>query len=201
MVKKIGFIIVLGIVILLASGSSDLSNTKAAEKDGEVPETEYETVTFDVDDLTPVTEEMLIGYKDEDYYKRMTNGAGFETATLDMDDLKNMISGDIIEYKDSDYFNNSSEYSHKTVLVSVDEEVLDREKVEALCEKYALSIMYDYANFAMYALTSETEFTDFELAKLIEDLSAEEGVLAAERDYICRITDGANLGVSLGLFD
>ncbi len=201
MVKKIGFIIVLGIVILLASGSSDLKNSKAAEKEGEMPETEYETITVDVEDLTPVTEEMLIGYKDEDYYKRMTNGAGFETATLDMDDLANMISGDIIEYKDSDYFNHSPEYSHNTVLVSVDEEVLDSEKVEALCEKYGLSIMYDYENFAMYALSSETELSDTELGKLIEDLSSEEGILAVERDQIIRITDGANLGVSLGLFN
>jgi len=166
MIRKIGLIICLGAVILFASASSDVERSKAAENTPTAEPTaepSFETVTIDISDLEPVTEEMLIGYKDEDYYKRY------------------------------------SEYSHNTVLLSVDESILDNAGVLDLCDKYGLSIMYDYQNFSMYALTSEEAFSDEELATLIKNLSQENGVLSVEKDYICHITDGANLGLSLGI--
>ncbi len=168
MFKKIGFVAALGIITFMALRNLDISASEAAEKvtlAAETPasEKEIETVTLELSDLetfdhSGLSEDLIIGYKDADYYKRM-----------------------------------SPEFSHNTVIITVDEEILDREKVEGLCEKYDLSILYDYANFSMYALTSETEFSDTELAKLIDDLSLEEGIVSVHRDYICHTTDDIDL--------
>ncbi len=131
------------------------------------------------------------------------NEEKYETVTVNIDDLQSAEGIDIIGYKDESYYNRMANpsYSHNTVLISVDEEVLNDEKVEAICKKYDLSILYDYENFNMYALSSEKTLSDMELAKLIDDLSLEEGVLTVERDYICTIDDGMSFNPDLGILN
>ena len=200
MIKKIGFIAALGIVVFLASGSVAL-RSKAAVKDA-APEEEIETVNLDLTETAPITEDMLIGYKDADYFKRFTEGSSSEpseTVTIGIEELESYGDIDIIGYKDPDYYNRRPEYSHNTVLVSVDEAILDRAGMEALCEKYGLTIMYDYENFSMYALTREEAFSDEALEALIAGLSNETGILSVEKDSICYITDGANFDLGLSI--
>ncbi len=215
MTKKIGFIAFLVLVIFLASGSVAAKRSKAATKEdipakipaseetsGDVSEEDLETITYDIRETDPVTEEMLIGYKDEDYYKKVMEGSSLEpseTMTIAIEDLEAYGDIDIIGYKDPDYYNRRPEYSHNSVLVSVDEAILDRAGMEALCEKYGLTIMYDYENFSMYALTREEAFSDEALEALIADLSSEAGILSVEKDSICYINDGANFDLGLSI--
>ncbi len=189
MIKRIGFIITLGVVIFLASSSSALKESKAAQNSTE----EDGMVTVDVSELETVSEEALLGYKEPGFYKGVS-----EYDEIDVSDLTDLgpISEDmIIGYKDDSYFNRfNEEYSHKTVIIAVDEEILDDEKVSALCEKYGLSITYDYNNFNMYALSSSEELTEEGLNNLIEDLSNEAGILNVSKDYICHTTDSEATG-------
>lgn len=89
-------------------------------------------------------------------------------------------------YEDSTVQDNTAEYSHNTVMVYTDE-AADRAYIEQLCSKYGLSVLYDYNNFNMYALGSDKELDDKELAALIADLGNEEHILGAERDYIAQL--------------
>lgn len=167
MIKRIGFIITVGLVILFAAGSAAEKDSKAAENKNEVngPSTDS-TVTVNVNDLTDnfLSEDMLIGYKDESYYNSF-----------------------------------AEEYSHKTVIVAVDPEILDTHKVKALCEKYALDITYDYNSFDMYALSSAEELSDEALNTLIDELSNEDGIISVSKDYIAHITDNASVSGGFGL--
>ena len=184
MIRRLGFLIGIGFLIIFATGSSALAKAKADAKLSEENEkaaeivtagetvtaddtvTAGETVTFELSDLEPVNEDWLIGYKDENYYNRRSN----------------------------------PEFSHNTVIVAVDAELLDTAKVNVLCEKYGLSITYDYETFEMYALSSEKEMSDEELNKLIDDLSQEEGILSVSKDYICYTTSDPGVTAGFGLF-
>ncbi len=201
MIKRIGFIITVGLVILFAAGSAAAKDSKPAENKNEINEPSTDaTVTVNVNDLADnsVSEDMLIGYKDNSYYN-----SNEETITVDVSDLTDIgtISEDmIIGYKDPDYYNSfTEEYSHKTVIVAVDPEILDTDKVKALCEKYGLGITYDYNSFDMYALSSAEELSDEALNTLIEELSNEDGIISVSKDYIAHITDNASVSGGFGL--
>ncbi len=201
MIKRIGFIITVGFVILFAAGSAATKDPKAAENKNEINEPSTDsTVTVSVNDLADnsVSEDMLIGYKDKSYYN-----SNEDTITVDVSDLtsdypitEDMITG----YKDDSYYNSfAEEYSHKTVIVAVDPEILDTYKVKALCEKYALDITYDYNSFDMYALSSAEELSDEALNTLIDELSNEDGIISVSKDYIAHITDNASVSGGFGL--
>ncbi len=99
---------------------------------------------------------------------------------------------DIIPLKDSndgdaaDTEAEDPEYSMKTVIVSVSSDA-SQKKVKKIFKKLGLSILYDYENFDMYAVSLEEETDEKGLAELIEKLEAYDEILTAERDYISHI--------------
>ncbi|MCR5585086.1 MAG: hypothetical protein K6F63_06625 [Lachnospiraceae bacterium] len=198
MIRRLGFIVGIGFLILFAASSTALAKNKDTANGSAENEKAAETVTVDVSALEPAAGDMLSGYKDEDYFNK---GEDFDTVTVEVSDLEPLNEDWLIGYKDENYYNRHSqpEFSHKTVIVAVDEEILDNAKVKALCEKYGLDITYDYNNFAMYALSSENEMSDEVLDKLIDDLSKEEGVLNVSKDYICYINSDSEVSSGFGL--
>ena len=82
----------------------------------------------------------------------------------------------------------SRPHSQSTLIVSVAED-FSEDQLSALLEKYGLSVIYDYRNFRMYALSAGRDLEDKELFSLIEALEEEDGVLGAEPDYIIELTD------------
>ncbi len=199
MIRRLGFLIGIGFLIIFATGSAALTKAKDdAAKGSATNEKAAETVTVDVSALEPATEDMLLGYKDEDYFNK---GEEFDTVTVEISDLEPLNEDWLIGYKDENYYNRQlhPEFSHKTVIVAVDEEILDNAKVKELCEKYGLDITYDYNSFAMYALSSENEMSDEVLDKLIDDLSKEEGVLSVSKDHICYINSDSEVSTGFGL--
>ncbi len=178
MIKRICFITVLITLALVASGSSRAAGSVEDKKEDIAPAADTETVTLDVNELEPISEDMLIGYKGDDYWDQWSLPKEFG-GCFDLEPVE------------------KEEYSHKTVIISVDKEIIDRAGIEALCEKYGLSILYDYTNFDMYALSSAVELTDVELDKLIDDLSNESGVVSVSKDHICHTMDNEEFGMSI----
>ncbi len=75
------------------------------------------------------------------------------------------------------------EYSMNTVIISVSENA-SKKKLKKIFKKLGLSILYDYKELNMYAL-SLAEDTDAEgISELIKKLEAYDEILIAERDYI-----------------
>ncbi len=206
MIKRICFITALITLALVASGSSQAVGSVDEKKEDTVPAADNDTVALKVNELEPISEDMLIGYKGDDYWDQWSlpkeYGGCFdpvetpETVEINAGDLEEAGDLDIIGYKDLEFFENE-EYSHNTVIISVDKEIIDRAGIEALCEKYGLSIMYDYTNFDMYALSSAVELTDDELDKLIEDLTNENGIIMVSKDHICHTLDIGDFGMSI----
>jgi hypothetical protein len=77
-------------------------------------------------------------------------------------------------------------YSSRTVIVSVDDSCTE-DDIKAICDKYELSVVYDYQNFAMYALSTQRDYNDQEMADLIKNLSSESHILNVERDGITQL--------------
>lgn len=75
-----------------------------------------------------------------------------------------------------------------TIIISVDEDFTDQD-IDSICHKYDLKITYDYDTLSMYALTTEKTVTEDELDQLIEDLSAEDGILLVEEDGTVQALD------------
>ena len=80
----------------------------------------------------------------------------------------------------------AGEFSPRTLIVSV-EDGFTAADMQALCDKYGLSITYEYDNFAMFAVSLDHDAADSEMYALITYLSAEPGVLAVERDAIVHL--------------
>lgn len=82
------------------------------------------------------------------------------------------------------------EYSDSVLLVTVDPEA-DPAAVLAVFEKYTLTVRYDYGSLAMYAVRTAEPLTLPELDALIAALTAEEGILGAEKDGVVHALGGA----------
>ena len=79
-------------------------------------------------------------------------------------------------------------YSPRTLLISV-ESWRKEAGIAELCERYHLSVVYDYHLVSMYAVSTERDYTDGEMEALIAALEQERGVLSVQRDQIYRLTD------------
>ncbi len=81
------------------------------------------------------------------------------------------------------------EYSPRTLLISVTEKFSEAELKE-FCEKYGLSVTYDYNSFNMYAMSLAEDHSVEELRELAARIEAEnEKVTGCELDAITRLTD------------
>ena len=96
--------------------------------------------------------------------------------TIDVDDLLENAGTPILGYKDN--------VSSNTVLVSADKEIVTAEVINALCDKYGLYVLYDYENFAMYALSTVNTLSEDDFNEMISNLSKEEGILSVEKDQM-----------------
>ena len=79
--------------------------------------------------------------------------------------------------------------TERTVIISMDPDMTE-EAIQALLKKYNLSLVYKYSNFNMIAAQLPTAISEEEMAKLLNQLSAEDGVLGAERDSVLNLDDG-----------
>ncbi len=79
-------------------------------------------------------------------------------------------------------------YSDTTLLISVEEDFSDKQ-LKKLLKKYDLSVVYDYENFNMYALSTAEPISDEDMLSLIDALSNEDGIIYAERDGITYLDD------------
>ncbi|MGN1022771.1 MAG: hypothetical protein ACI4OJ_04665 [Lachnospiraceae bacterium] len=77
----------------------------------------------------------------------------------------------------------------RVVLVWTDEK-LPKKELHDILTRYSLSVVYDYENFNAYALSSQTDLSEEEMDKLLQDLSQEPHVLEALRDEVYTL-DGA----------
>ena len=75
------------------------------------------------------------------------------------------------------------DHSMKTVIVSVSEDA-SQKTVKKIFKKLGLTILYDYDNLNMYAVSLAEETDEEGLTELIEKLEAYDEILMAERDYI-----------------
>lgn len=78
------------------------------------------------------------------------------------------------------------DYSLNTLIIMV-EDKSDTAAINAMFERYRLSVIYDYENFLMYAVSLDHQYTPMELDALIEKLENEELVVAVNKDYIYSI--------------
>ncbi len=81
-----------------------------------------------------------------------------------------------------------SEYSHKTVIVSLQPESPEG-TARALADDFDLELIYDYKFINACALSARRELTDAELEDLIARLKKDVRVLNVEKDMIIRLTD------------
>ena len=79
-------------------------------------------------------------------------------------------------------------YSDTTLLICVEEDFSDK-KLKKICKKYDLSVVYDYENLNMYALSTAEPLSEEDMLSLINALSEEEGITYAERDGITYLDD------------
>ncbi len=77
-------------------------------------------------------------------------------------------------------------YSLNTLLIMV-EDKSDTAAINAMFENYGLTVIYDYENFMMYAVSLDHTYSPEELEGLISDLEKEEHVIAVDKDYIYSI--------------
>ena len=80
------------------------------------------------------------------------------------------------------------QYSARVILVSVDRK-LTKKELKKLLKKYDLSVVYDYKNFNMYALSADRDLTDDEMQKLLDEIGKEKHVSSASRDEILTLDD------------
>ncbi len=80
-------------------------------------------------------------------------------------------------------------FSDRVILVSVDQGMTES-GMDQLCRKYALSVVYQYDSFRMYALSAGKALTVQELSDLISAVSAEEHVLSVSRDNVLSLDTG-----------
>ncbi len=78
------------------------------------------------------------------------------------------------------------DYSLNTLLIMV-EDKSDTDAINAMFDKYDVTIIYDYENFMMYAVSLSHQCSPTELDDLIEELEKEELVVAVNKDYIYSI--------------
>ena len=78
------------------------------------------------------------------------------------------------------------DYSLNTLLIMV-EDKSDTDAINAMFDKYDVTIIYDYENFMMYAVSLSHQYSPAELDDLIEELEKEELVVAVNKDYIYSI--------------
>jgi len=75
------------------------------------------------------------------------------------------------------------EYSHRTVIVSLEEGV-SSEDVDLLAADFNLSVVYKYSIINACALTADRDLTDAELDDLIDRLEKDSRVLSVGKDYV-----------------
>ena len=80
------------------------------------------------------------------------------------------------------------EYSDRVIIVSVDQDMTDG-MMQELLGKYALSVVYDYRSFHMYALSAARSLSAEEMAELIRAVSGEPHVLNVSRDGVVHLID------------
>ncbi len=81
------------------------------------------------------------------------------------------------------------EYSPRTLLIAVAEKFGEAELKE-FCEKYGLSVTYDYNTMNMYAMSLAEDHSIDELRELAAKIEAEnENVLSCELDAVISLTD------------
>ncbi|MCR5330841.1 MAG: hypothetical protein K6E62_06595 [Lachnospiraceae bacterium] len=99
---------------------------------------------------------------------------------------------DIISLKDKEEENTIGsgseipEHSMKTLIVSVSEDA-SRKAIKKIFKSLGLSIVYDYDNFNMYAVSLAEETDEKGLTALMEKLAAYDEIIDVERDYIAHI--------------
>ncbi|MBP5249042.1 MAG: hypothetical protein J6Z46_03455 [Lachnospiraceae bacterium] len=96
--------------------------------------------------------------------------------TVDVDTLTESAGTPILGYKDNT--------SASTVIVAVDSETVNPEVIASLCEKYRLTVLYDYESLSMYALSTVDTLSPEAFDEMIEKLSAEKGILSVEKDQM-----------------
>ncbi len=79
-------------------------------------------------------------------------------------------------------------YSSSRINCVVSED-MTREQMEAICEKYGLSIRYEMRTANVYTLESEQNMTLEQLDDLIEKLEKEDGIESAEKDGVVELID------------
>lgn len=81
------------------------------------------------------------------------------------------------------------EYSLRTLIISVTEK-FDEAELKEFCEKYGLSVTYDYDSFNMYAMSLAEDHSVEELRELAARIEAEnEKVTSCELDAIMHLID------------
>lgn len=75
----------------------------------------------------------------------------------------------------------------QTIIITIDANTDKQALLDYLCSKYDLSVKYNYQNLNIAAVRVNSALTAESLAKLLEDLVAEDGVLSAEPDRVIEL--------------
>ncbi len=96
--------------------------------------------------------------------------------TVDVDTLTESAGTPILGYKDNT--------SASTVIVAVDSEIVNSDVIASLCEKYGLTVLYEYESLSMYALSTVDALSPEAFDEMIGRLSSENGILSVEKDQM-----------------
>ena len=88
----------------------------------------------------------------------------------------------------TEYCGETPQYSSRVILAFVDRKLSARE-LDALLEKYNLSLVYDYENFNLYALSADQDLTRESMQKLIQGMEKEKHILSVSRDEILTLEE------------
>lgn len=84
-----------------------------------------------------------------------------------------------------------AEYSHTTVIISLEEDVTS-EQIDELASDFGLNVVYKYSIIQGCALASPTPLSDSELDDLIDNLKKDPRVIDAGKDMIMHLYNDSN---------
>lgn len=127
----------------------------------------HEMITIPMEDM-----ELPEGFNEEWLLPNTYNGNLGSNGGIDFDIRKDMVD--------------EIGYSLNTLIIALDQNVTDEQK-ESLLKEFGAEILYDYDSISAMAIKFPEEKTIEELEQVIEEITAKEFVVSAEKDLIMRM--------------